>query len=194
MGNERPVESAGDEEASLARISAASKPPVRSGMPVCGRLTASVGMASALSSTRYSWNFVGSSAPVAFTGSPAVSLSCESGSAPGRVFESFIGMESAPFLRYFGTGDSVLHHFGTVSGGLMVGSDTLRAGPIGTAGIWVLGGGARVAAGLHTDRQGLRHVLELRSQMLYQGAPSGHFMLMYGVSFDPWRDPVFRER
>ncbi|TNE92318.1 MAG: hypothetical protein EP330_02325 [Deltaproteobacteria bacterium] len=184
----------------LTRVQARAEPkrPTRAAMPVCGRFSVGAGAAVSLSSTVYSWTHVGANNTVAVGGSPAVALTCDSDFGPKRPLSLFIGMESAPFLRYLlyqggATGTDRLSHFGTVSVGATVGGERFSIGPMGVAGIWELGGGARTVIGLHTDRQGLRHQIELRAWALYKGAPAGEAFLLYGFSFDPWKKPAFRE-
>lgn len=184
-----------DEYPELSRISIRAEPPTRKALPVCGRFSVGAGAAVSVSSTVFSWTHVGADTPVGFGGSPVIALGCDSGFERAPV-SLFIGMETAPFLQYllFNGGNAAtdrLSHFGTFTGGLMVGGKGFSAGPIGVAGIWELGAGARTVIGLHTDKQGLRHHLELRAYGLYKGAPAGEAFLMYGFSWDPWKDASF---
>ena len=71
--------------------------------------------------------------------------------------------------------------------GIMLGGEGFRIGPTATAGIWTLGAGLRSAIKLRTDRQGLVHQLDIRASVHYPSAPAGQLMLLYGISFGPWR-------
>jgi hypothetical protein len=150
----------------------------------CHRFSAGLGAAVGASSTRFSWEFVGTDVPLTASASPALSLGCES---QGRRGGLFLSAETAPLFSYLTKSDERLHHMGSHSVGWMLGGDAVRVGPIATAGMWVLGGGVRLVARVGRDRHGSDHHLDLRAIGLVPSAPAGQLMVLYGVSFDPWR-------
>jgi hypothetical protein len=99
-----------------------------------------------------------------------------------------LGLESAPLASYLTLDDQRLHHMASHTVGLMVGTDTVRAGPIGTAGFWVLGAGARVVITPFKNKSRYVHEgFEARGLWLYNGAPAGEVTAMYTFSLDPRR-------
>lgn len=160
-----------------------SSPP-RSPKVGCHTFHASAGALVGGSSTRYSWDYVGSTVPVAVSGSPMVSLGCESHGPAGRLY---VGADTAPVFSYLTRRDDRLHHMAAYTMGFMFGDERFRLGPIGTAGVWVLGGGVRGVIRLREDRQGLDHHLDVRALALAPSAPAAQLAILYGISVDPWR-------
>lgn len=153
-------------------------------LAACRRFGASIGVAGGGSSTRYSWEYVGSDVPLSPSVSPVVALQCETG---GKGLGLLLGVESAPFFSYLTKDDDRLHHMGSHTLGVMIGGDGFRMGPTATAGVWTLGGGLRAAIRLKEDEQGLTHQLDLRAMAHWPSAPAGQLMVLYGISFDPWK-------
>jgi hypothetical protein len=149
----------------------------------CRSFGFSVGAAGGASSTRYSWEYVGSDVPLSPSVSPAIAAQCETGKGIGML----IGFETAPFYSYLTKNDDRLHQMGSHTFGIMVGGEGFRIGPTATAGVWTLGAGLRTAIKLREDRQGLIHQLDLRASVHYPSAPAGQVMLLYGIAFSPWR-------
>lgn len=151
----------------------------------CRRFELAVGGAGGATSTRLSWEFVGSEVPYAASGSFAVGAACEAGEGPVGFL---LGVETAPLFSYVvpPLGDRV-HHMASHTVGLMLGNDLVRIGPIATAGFWTLGGGARIGLTPFQDGQGLRHGIDLRAVALVPYGPSFEAMLLYGVWMDPRR-------
>jgi hypothetical protein len=192
---EEPSESVEDvasekrEEEEPARIPVATagrRNPQRRipGLLACRRFGASVGIAAGGSSTRFSWEYVGSDVPISPSVSPVVAMQCEMG---GRGLGLLLGLESAPFYSYLTKEDDRLHHMGSHTLGVMIGGDGFRIGPAASAGIWTLSGGLRAAIRLRVDKQKLTHQLDIRAMVHYPSAPAGQVMLLYGVALDPWK-------
>ncbi|MBW1880718.1 MAG: hypothetical protein JRJ84_20370, partial [Deltaproteobacteria bacterium] len=175
-----------DEPERIPVVASGRKAPPRKvpGMVACRRFGASVGVAGGGSSTRYSWEYVGSDMPISPSISPVVALHCETG---GRGLGLLLGLETAPFYSYLTKEDDRLHHMGSHTLGVMIGGDGFRIGPIASAGIWTLSGGLRAAVRLKQDKQKLTHQLDIRAVLHYPSAPAGQVMLLYGVAFDPWK-------
>ena len=153
----------------------------------CHRFSTAVGVAVAVSSTARSWDFVGSSESTVTTGSPALSVACESG---GRAGSWLLGVDSAPWAAYRvptndGGADRVLHPMGAVTLGASVGGDGVRIGPMVTAGVWALGAGVRGVVRTARTVKGAQHGFELRLVRLVPSAPAVQGMLLYQVWFDP---------
>lgn len=153
----------------------------------CRRFSVGLGAAGGFSSTAYSWEFVGREAEYQFSGSPALSLACESGSKHAGWL---MGGESAPFFFYRVPtsdqgADRRLLHMGSATLGLFAGGNRLRAGPIITAGIWTLGAGFRAVVAPFKTPGGVYHGLELRAVALYPSSPAGQAMVIYNLAFDP---------
>lgn len=149
----------------------------------CRSFGVSLGAAGGASSTRYSWEYVGSDVPLSPSVSPAVAAQCETGKGIGML----LGFETAPFYSYLTREDDRLHQMGSHTFGIMIGGDGFRIGPTATAGIWTLGAGLRTAIKVREDRQGLIHQLDIRAMLHYPSAPAGQIMLLYGIAWKPWR-------
>ncbi len=147
----------------------------------CSRINTMAGIALGASSTLPSWEFVGSNVPLAISGSPMLSVACETGDKGGLL----ISAETAPFFNFITKDDARLHHMGSHTFGPMVGGEHFRMGPIGMLGFWTSGAGVRASFDIAKGREGLHHRLDLRALGLYPSAPSGQVMLMYGISYDP---------
>lgn len=169
------------------RIEAGTSPrppdPARTGIGACSEVEILAGALIGGSSTADSWEYVGSTVPIEVRGSPAIALGCDTGRRSGL----FLGVETAPIFAFLTPGDARRFHMGSWTVGAMSGSDRVRVGPIGTVGIWALGGGARLAVDVARSRHGFSHRVEARALALAFSAPAGEAWLMYGVAYDPRR-------
>ena len=150
---------------------------------VCDRFDLSAGVAAGRASTEGTWEFVGSTQRYAPSGSLAIGAACESGERGGL----FVGLETAPGFAWvpFDDGERV-HHLGSVTIGYAVGTQDVTIGPIATAGLFVVGGGARLAV-TPFESHGIRHGLDVRALALVPWNGSFEILGMYTLSYDPRR-------
>ena len=155
---------------------------------LCERFVVAGGFGSAVSSAERSWELVGTDSPVVWSSSPALAAGCESGDDLGF----YVGFETAPRMEYRvptldGGADRPLRHFGSLTAGPMVGGDRVQLGPIGTVGIWALGGGMRAVVRPSTSKRGAYRGLEVRGLVMAPSAPSVELMVLYHVAVDTGR-------
>jgi hypothetical protein len=121
-----------------------------------------------------SWDRIGQPA-LAVAASPAASLACDLSDRPVRWF---VGMDTAPLFKY-GVGSATFVHFAAASAGVMFGSPKFRAGPYGTVGLLLLGGGFRAVwtpiGGAEAPYRGL----ELRLTGYFPSSPAGQVMILF---------------
>jgi hypothetical protein len=163
---------------------------VRSSKPgVCRRFGFSLGAVGGGSQTTLSWDFVGSRFPFEIAATPAASAYCESGSENHGLL---VSLDSAPWYRYRipwgrGLGDTRVAQMGTATLGYALGNDWVRVGPIGTAGIWALGGGARIVLTPLAIKAAGRHGVEARGLLLWPSVGSWEGGIFYTFWMDPRR-------
>ncbi len=156
------------------------------GAPWCARAGFGLGVAGGPSNAENAWEFLGAEDPWTFSASPLVTGWCETG-GPVALFWS---AETAPFFQWrtpFGTGDESVHLWGSTTAGPSVGTESVRLGPIGSAGVWMLGAGGRLwvspPLGLHP-----RPGLELRALALWPSTPAYFGSAVVTISTDPRRN------
>ena len=152
---------------------------------LCERFVVAGGFGSAVSSAERSWELVGTGDTLAWSSSPALAVGCESGEDVGL----YVGMETAPRMEYRvptldGGADRPVRHFGSLTVGPMVGGERVQFGPVGTVGIWTLGGGVRAVARPSQSRRGAYRGLEVRGLVMAPSAPSAELMVLYHVAVD----------
>ncbi|MBT3220451.1 MAG: hypothetical protein HN348_15300 [Proteobacteria bacterium] len=121
-----------------------------------------------------------------WSGSFAVSVQCEAGKGS---LSPFYAINTAPLFHYqfpnwAMPNEHPIHHMGSLSTGVMVGSDSFRAGPFVTGGVWTLGGGLRAVITPFAVKN-THHGLELRAKYLYPSMAAAEGMLLYHTWMDP---------
>lgn len=155
----------------------------RDGTPGCRRVTLGLGAGVTVYNTRFSWEYVGTDVNAAVTGGPALVGSCEAGGT-GSV-RPWLGISTSPWSTWAGPGDQSLAHLGTLDGGVLFGGPSFAAGLHASAGVMMIGGGARVLWLPFHGEQGARAGFELRGTLLWPSSPAGEVMLLGTMAWDP---------
>jgi hypothetical protein len=135
----------------------------------------SLGGAVGATDTSRDWEFLDE--PYIISASPAGSFSCEGGSATKMWW--FAGVDSAPFYVYrFADGE--MRHGAAATMGVGYGSDKLSAGVYGSAGLVILGAGARLVYMPFQMKNGGRHGPDLRASWMPSDAWSFEVLAMWG--------------
>lgn len=117
--------------------------------------------------------------------SPAAAAVCEGGQERG--IRWFFGVDTAPIYAYVTGLGGLGQHALAGTGGLSFGTDHVRLGGFGTAGLVLAGAGLRGTWLPFTNRLGQEHGFEVRATWIASGAPTAQVMLLYG-----WRLGTFR--
>jgi hypothetical protein len=129
-----------------------------------------------------SWALLGRS--VYWSGSPALSFSCEGGKAQSIWW--FAGIDTAPLFVYL-LNDFEMRHGLASTVGLGWGSNGFKIGAYGTVGLIILGIGLRAMMLPIKNRKGARQGFDLRLTWFPSETFAGQAMLMYTVQLGKYR-------